>query len=66
MTTEFEGDRGPTGIPKKPTDALSAAEKLRLGYTVGVEDPLLPANKRAWTGEKLEMDPEIKKLLDNQ
>jgi len=58
MISEFNGEDGKSGIAKKPISALSASEKLRLGYTVGIEDPDLPPNRRAWTGEKLE-DEEI-------
>lgn len=65
MTTEFEGERGPSGIPRKPTDALTPAEKLRLGYTTGTEDPDAELNNRAWHGQRNEMDPEIQKLFDD-
>lgn len=55
MISEFNGEDGRSGLPKfKPRSAMTASEKLRLGYTVGVEDPDLPPNRRAWTGEKLE------------
>ncbi len=65
MTTEFRGDDAPSGLPRKPKDALTASEKLRLAYTTGTEDPEAPLNNRAWHGQKNEMDPEIKKLFDN-
>lgn len=55
MISEFNGEDGRSGLPKyKPRRAMKAGEKLRLGYTVGVEDPDMPPNRRAWTGEKLE------------
>lgn len=58
-TSEFNGEDGRSGLSKhKPRSALTASEKLRLGYTVGVEDTDAPPNRRAWTGEKLE-DEEI-------
>lgn len=53
--SEFNGEDGRSGLPKhKPRSALTASEKLRLGYTVGVEDTDAPPNRRAWTGETLE------------
>ena len=55
MVSEFNGEDGRSGLPKfRPRGLLSSADKLRLGYTVGVEDPDAPLNRRAWTGEKLE------------
>lgn len=57
MKSEFNGEDGRSGLPKyKPVKAMSAGEKLRLGYTVGVEDPDLPPNRRAWTGERLDKE----------
>ena len=66
MTAEYSGASGRSGLPKKPTDALTASEKLRLGYTTGTADADAPLNSRAWTGETLEIDPKIKKLIDEQ
>jgi hypothetical protein len=52
--SEFNGKDAKTGLPDKPRDALTASEKLRLGYTTGTTDPNAPLNRRAWTGESLE------------
>lgn len=52
--SEFNGEDARTGLPKKPHSALTASEKLRLGYTTGTENPDAPLNRRAWTGETLE------------
>lgn len=53
--SEFNGEDGLSGLPKfRSQSAMSASDKLRLGYTVGIEDPDAPLNRRAWTGEKLE------------
>lgn len=54
--SEFGGHEGRSGVAKKPADALSAAEKLRLGYTTGVEDADAPLDRNAWLGNQ----PEIK------
>lgn len=52
MVSEFNGEDGRSGLPKfKKKSQMSAAEKLRLGYTVGREDPDAPPDRRAWTGE---------------
>jgi len=56
--SEFNGEDGRSGLPKfKKRRLMTAAQKLRLGYTVGVEDPDLPPNPRAWSGETLEAPP---------
>lgn len=60
LVSEFEGEDGPSGLPKfKPKSALSSRDKLRLGYTVGVEDPEAAPNKNAWTGNLLEAPTEV-------
>lgn len=50
QVSEFGGESGPTGIHLKPAEALDAAERLRLGYTVGREDPTEAADRAAWLG----------------
>lgn len=50
--SEFGGTMGPAGVHEKPPDALSAAEKLRLGYLVGKEDPTAEQDRAAWLGNK--------------
>lgn len=52
--SEFNGKDARTGLPLKPRSALTASEKLRLGYTTGTENPDAPLDRRAWTGETLE------------
>lgn len=49
--SEFNGEDAKTGLPKKPTTALTASEKLRLGYTTGTINPDADLDRRAWTGE---------------
>jgi hypothetical protein len=56
--SEFAGRDATTGLPDKPVDALSASEKLRLGYTTGVEDPNAPLDRSAWLGEMPGSEPE--------
>lgn len=58
--SEFNGEDGRSGLPKfRPARALTAKDKLRLGYTVGIEDPDAELNPRAWSGETLEAPEEI-------
>ena len=53
--SEFNGEDGKSGLPKfRKGKALTASNKLRLGYTVGVEDTDASPNRAAWTGEMLE------------
>lgn len=53
MISEFNGEDGRSGLPKHKTrQMLTASEKLRLGYTVGVEDTDLPPDRSAWLGER--------------
>lgn len=53
-TSEFEGKSGKSGLPKlKPKHLLNASEKLRLGYTTGVEDPDAELDRSAWLGTEL-------------
>lgn len=54
--SEFEGESGESGLPKKPSDALSASEKLRLGYTTGRYDADAPLDRSAWLGDPPETD----------
>jgi hypothetical protein len=57
LVSEFNGEDGRSGLPKyKPVKMLTAAQKLRLGYTVGVEDPDMPPNRAAWVGDPLESE----------
>jgi hypothetical protein len=49
-SSEFGGASGPAGVHHKPVDALSASEKLRLGYLTGTEDTEAPVNRHAWEG----------------
>lgn len=46
--SEFGGKPG----VNKPPIALTASEKLRLGYTKGVYDLDAPDDKAAWHGDK--------------
>ena len=48
--SEFGGETGPAGVHLKPPEALSASERLRLGYTVGREDPTEEPDRAAWLG----------------
>jgi hypothetical protein len=55
--SEFGGEPGPHGIDKRKTSVnLSATDKLRLGYTAGVEDPTAPVDpkRHAWNGTTAE------------
>jgi len=49
-TTEFEGAKGPAGVSIKGREALTASEKLRLGYATGTEDPEAPTDVRWFQG----------------
>lgn len=50
MISEFNGEDGRSGIAKKPVSALTPSEKLRLGYTTGVDDPDAKPDRAAWLG----------------
>ena len=39
MRSEFAGEDGRSGLPRKPSKACTASEKLRLLYTTGTADP---------------------------
>lgn len=51
LVSEFNGEDGKTGLPKKQKNQLSASEKLRLGYTVGAEEPDKELDRAAWLGD---------------
>ena len=49
--SEFGGRDTPSGIRARPTEALTASDKLRLGYLTGQEeDADAPVTKRSWEG----------------
>jgi hypothetical protein len=49
--TEFGGKDTPAGIRARPSGALTASDKLRLGYRTGQEvDSLAPTSDRSWEG----------------
>jgi hypothetical protein len=50
-TTEFEGAFGPAGVAIKGREALTASEKLRLGYATGTEDPEAEVDEHWFQGE---------------
>lgn len=66
--SEFGGEPGPHGIDKRKTEVnLTAAEKLRLGYAVGTNDPTLPVDpaKHAWRGTDPKKYEKINRDLDD-
>lgn len=54
--SEFGGHEGRSGIAMKPASRLTPSEKLRLGYTTGVNDPDSVPDRSAWLGEKPESE----------
>jgi hypothetical protein len=50
--SEFGFKSGPTGLPDKPINALTASERLRLGYTAEAVDPMAKATRENWLGGK--------------
>jgi hypothetical protein len=50
-TSEFGGAVGPAGVAPKGREALTASEKLTLGYQTGTEDPEAPVDERWFQGE---------------
>jgi hypothetical protein len=50
-TSEFGGAVGPAGVAPKGRAALTAQEKLQLGYLTGTEDPEAPVDERWFQGE---------------
>lgn len=50
LRSEFTGQDGPSGLPQKASQHLSASEKLRLVYTTGTESTMAPLSRRAWLG----------------
>jgi len=66
--SEFGGESGPHGIDIRKSDKnLSAADKLRLGYAVGTNDPTLPLDpaKHAWRGTDAKRYEKINNELGN-
>lgn len=51
--SEFGGHEGRSGVIAKPTPRLTPSDKLRLGYTTGVEDPDSPLDRDAWLGNRV-------------
>lgn len=54
--SEFGGHEGRSGVLAKPIPRLTPSDKLRLGYTTGVEDPDAELDRGAWLGDKLARD----------
>lgn len=50
--SEFAGEDGRTGLPKKRRSQLTASQKLQLGYRVGREDPDAEPDRAAFLGNK--------------
>jgi hypothetical protein len=49
--TEFGGKSTPAGIRARPSEALTASDKLRLGYRTGQEvESEAPTSRRSWEG----------------
>lgn len=60
--TEYEGLKGPAGVPKyRPAKALTASDKLRLERLTGTHDPQATISRRVWEGQnRHKSDRELK------
>jgi YD repeat-containing protein len=50
--SEYDGARGPAGVPKRKTErTLTASQKARLERLTGTHDPQAEISRRVWNGQ---------------